>query len=423
MSSMKAKYGGRCGTCDNTFETGDDIIYKNKAILGCPYCSDVKAVEDATDRRDRKGHSADKKTNAEKTLEIRVKVFKIIDQKPDGSWGVALARFDGESPTEAPFKAGQYFSIVGPLGVLQIDTVVTIAGAWTQNPKWGLQFKAVRPAMLAISESDEGLASFLRQCLPNVGPKRATKMIKEFGRPALIKIIKEEPLRLCSIEGITEDRALDMQQRLLDQGGYLEVQLFGAELGLKQSIISRMIETWGVMAKTIILEDPYRLMELERVGFMTADEVAQKLGIAPHDPRRCTAATLHLLQLNSDRGHTWTTIETLMTEEKEEFKKTKLMREHLEQGVVILTQPWVVSRNRVKLFLPSRVTVTGERVYLYEIERAEGSIAEKLLSMLDMTVDMTADVTEMTEATVKDTRPPPEDALTLACIDEMVASI
>lgn len=427
---MRSKYKGKCSTCGSQFNAGAEITFAaGRGVIACPDCDASLAAQDAPGQ-DIGGAS----TNPGST-ELRCRIDKLRFSKPDGSWivadatldlsdGVALGRDDSldssssTSTSSMPTLRNNAFTVVGPLGQIRQGDVVSVIGTWITDPKFGLQFKSSTMASLAVTESEAGLKAFLCRFLPNIGPRRAEEIIREFGgRDSVYRILEHEPATLMTIQGITEERALEIQQAFVDAGGFREVAQFSAELGLTESMTAKMVEKWGTDAKKVVLEDPYQLMGLDRVGFKMADEVAKKLRIAGGDPRRSAAATQYLLECSTDDGHTWTTVDHLMRDVESDLKETGLTREQIEAGIVTLSQPRVIRKKGKEINVPPKVTVGSDgKVYLSSIEQAERVIAEKILKMLglDTVIAVVAvaqpqtnldvsSVTEVTPATSKST--------------------
>ena len=70
----------------------------------------------------------------------------------------------------------------------------------------------------------------------------------------------------------------------------------------------------GNEAISKVSENPYRLaLDINGIGFKTADTIAQKLGISPTSPIRAQAGSRHVLQELSAEGHCAYPYEDLVT--------------------------------------------------------------------------------------------------------------
>ena len=69
----------------------------------------------------------------------------------------------------------------------------------------------------------------------------------------------------------------------------------------------KIFKKYQYQALEIIQENPYRLIDdIEGIGFIKADELAKRLGVASDDPRRIRAALLYVIdQIAIQKGHTY----------------------------------------------------------------------------------------------------------------------
>ena len=75
-------------------------------------------------------------------------------------------------------------------------------------------------------------------------------------------------------------------------------------VGVSTSLAVRIYKTYGDEAIQVVRREPYRLAgDVWGIGFKTADQIAQRLGI-PHDsPQRVKAGLQFALSQASDDGH------------------------------------------------------------------------------------------------------------------------
>lgn len=181
------------------------------------------------------------------------------------------------------------------------------AGAWTNDPKWGRQFKfadmrVCRPSSVA------GLVRYLGSgVIHGIGASLAAALVDRFGLETLAVLDRCEAGLLREVPGIGRVKAGAIVEQWAAKVKYREVSIKLMSLGVSANLCVRIIkhfeqleqEPWaGVMA------DPYCLTELWGVGFKTADAIGRKAGIGRRDPRRLRAACLYALQQARDNeGH------------------------------------------------------------------------------------------------------------------------
>ncbi len=85
--------------------------------------------------------------------------------------------------------------------------------------------------------------------------------------------------------------------------------------GVSTSLAVKIYKQYGDGAVGVLKTDPYRLQrDIYGIGFLTADKIAQAMGI-PHDsPERVAAGVAYVLGQQSDDGHVYTPRPDLLTE-------------------------------------------------------------------------------------------------------------
>ena len=74
--------------------------------------------------------------------------------------------------------------------------------------------------------------------------------------------------------------------------------------GVSTSRAVRIFKTYGQGAIEIVQENPYRLaQDIRGIGFLSADTIAQKIGIAKDSPLRAQAGISYALTEASGQGH------------------------------------------------------------------------------------------------------------------------
>jgi exodeoxyribonuclease V alpha subunit len=165
--------------------------------------------------------------------------------------------------------------------------------------------------------------------------------------------------------------------------------LFLQGVGVSTSLGVRVYKTYRDEAIEVVRREPYRLAgEVWGIGFKTADQLAQRLGI-PHDsPERVKAGLQFALSEASEDGHCY------LPEAELVAKATGLLGvdgglarrclEELvaEEGVVAEPLPAAVS--------PDAAAGTGRAIWLVPFHRAEAALAVGLLRLLQAPVDRLA---------------------------------
>ena len=257
-------------------------------------------------------------------------------------------------------------TVVGHAASISAGEWVQMSGVWVNDRTHGLQFKA---AFLKASAPTtlEGIEKYLGSgMIRGIGPIYAKKLVRAFGE-AVFELIEQEPKRLHEVAGIGPRRAGRIVAGWADQKVIREIMLFLHANGVGTSRAVRIFKTYGQNAVQLISENPYRLArDIRGIGFLTADKVADKLGIEKTAMIRVRAGVSYALAEAMDEGHCGLPIDELsdlsakLIDVPPALIETALALE-LEAGAVVAD------------------TVEGHRcVFLAALHRAEQVIAARL---------------------------------------------
>ena len=124
--------------------------------------------------------------------------------------------------------------------------LVTASGEWANDRAHGLQFRA-RLLKTSAPSSLEGIEKYLGSgMIRGIGPKRAERITLAWA----------------------------------DQKAIREIMVFLHQHGVGTARAVRIFKTYGADAVEVMSENPYRLArDIRGIGFLTADQIAEKLGI------------------------------------------------------------------------------------------------------------------------------------------------
>jgi len=196
-------------------------------------------------------------------------------------------------------------TVVGHLPSLKIGEKLRLWGEWTTHPKYGVQFQ-IHAYEVVVPTTVEGIQAYLSSGLiRGIGLKLAQRLTDHFGTRTL-EIIDQEPERLYEVPGLGPVRVRRIQEAWEEQRAIKDVMLFLKSHGVGTHLAVKIYKAYGKEAIPLLKEDPYRLCEdLFGVGFLTADRLAQRLGLAPDSPKRLRAGIAHTLREALDEGHVY----------------------------------------------------------------------------------------------------------------------
>lgn len=257
-------------------------------------------------------------------------------------------------------------TVVGALAAANAGEWLTAEGRWVQDPQFGPQFRADLLRSTPPT-TREGIEKYLASgMVKGIGPTYASKLVAKFGEK-IFDIIDNYSGRLEEVEGIGAERRRRIKAAWAEQKVIREIMVFLHSNGVGTSRAVRIYKTYGENAIETLRANPYTLaQDIRGIGFRTADQIAQKMGI-PHDSLlRACAGLSHVLLEATGRGHCGLPIALL----KEEAGRMLLVRDSVIDSALerTLSQKELV-----------RETI-GQRdlIYLPALQQAEKGVAARI---------------------------------------------
>lgn len=161
--------------------------------------------------------------------------------------------------------------------------------------------------------TDEGIISFL-SCgiIKGIGEKTARNIvmgystsngfIEGFGSRTL-EVIKNEPLLLVKIRGISSDKAQIIHDSYMENMEYQNVMIFFQKFGVSSAKAMKIYNAYKGTSIAIAEQNPYMFANIRGFGFKSCDEIARKLGIDAHSIFRFESALKSVLETAEMDGH------------------------------------------------------------------------------------------------------------------------
>ncbi|AIL13854.1 recombinase RecD (plasmid) [Candidatus Paracaedimonas acanthamoebae] len=227
-------------------------------------------------------------------------------------------------------KHKEIITVVGHASMISAGEFIQVSGIWINDKNYGPQFKANHFTTMAPT-TEEGIEKYLGSgMIKGIGPVYAKKLVKAFGED-VFNVIESSPERLRTIEGIGQHRMSMITRAWSDQKVIRDIMVFLYQHGISTARAVRIYKTFGADAIGVIQKDPYCLArEIRGIGFKSADQIAQKVGIAKDSPLRALAGISYILLKATDEGHCGLPVKTLISstaqtlEIEEEIIKTAL---------------------------------------------------------------------------------------------------
>ena len=213
------------------------------------------------------------------------------------------------------FSNGEVLTCVGKFPKISEGQRVEIDGTLIKNAKYGEQI-SVQNAKVLPPNNKEGIKKYLSSGLiKGIGPVTADLIVEKFGDTTL-DIIEFNPLKLVEVKGVSETKAMQIAETFKDLREMQNSVMFLQRYDISTNMAVKIYKTYLQNTEEILKTNPYKLVEdVDGIGFLTADKIAQKIGIAKDSPFRFRAGVLYALKQNSEKnGNTYITKQLLIDE-------------------------------------------------------------------------------------------------------------
>jgi exodeoxyribonuclease V alpha subunit len=194
-------------------------------------------------------------------------------------------------------------TVLGSVPSISAGEWLTGRGGWVRDKEHGLQFKA-QILKATPPTTSEGVERYLGGgFVKGVGPVLAKKLVGHFGAEVL-KVIGDTPADLEAVDGIGPKRRERIANAWQEGVQIREIMLFLHSHGVSTGRAVRIFKTYGNLAIQTVQENPYTLAkEIHGIGFATADQIAQSVGIPKDSQNRARAGIDHVLLGATSEGH------------------------------------------------------------------------------------------------------------------------
>ena len=194
-------------------------------------------------------------------------------------------------------------TVLGSAASIQPGEFIQASGRWDNHREHGIQFKTTFLKVMPPSSLD-GIEKYLGSgMIKGIGPHFAKKLVKAFGED-VFDVIESAPERLSELDGIGPKRVERITAGWADQKAIREIMVFLQSHGVGTSRAVRIYKTYGADAIPLVSENPYRLArDIKGIGFLTADQIAEKLGIEKTAMIRARAGISYTLTEAVSEGH------------------------------------------------------------------------------------------------------------------------
>lgn len=265
-------------------------------------------------------------------------------------------------------EAGE-MTCVGTFRYADEGELIEVRGNYISHAVYGEQFDVKEYELKAPTDSVSAERYLASGTIKGIGPAMAKKIVKEFGDDTF-RILEEEPERLSEIKGISEKKAREIAEQVVEKQEFRRVMVFLQNYGIGVTLANKIYARYGLETFKVINENPYLLADdINGIGFKIADEIAAKVGIHTDSDYRIRSGILYVLSASIGEGHVYYPKELLLDKAQELLN---VPREPI----------WIQTMN---LMMDKRLVIKENekevRVYSNIFYNTELSVARRLLDL------------------------------------------
>ncbi len=230
------------------------------------------------------------------SITIEGSVEKIVYVNEENHYTVASVR---------GAKTGRVATIVGVFPSICPGETLRLKGRWINTPKYGEQFKADSYESIAPSTVNAIRKYLASGLIKGIGEKFADRIVDKFGKDTM-DVIEKDINKLSQVEGVGKKRLALIKEAWAEQADIRELMIFLQGCGVGNANAIKIYKEYKEDAIELIKENPYRLaMDITGIGFKTADEIAQKMGLPLNSNIRLEAGVVFLLDEFAGEGNVY----------------------------------------------------------------------------------------------------------------------
>jgi len=193
--------------------------------------------------------------------------------------------------------------VIGSLASVTPGEWLTAEGFWVHNKEHGFELRAQKLRSVPPT-TREGIEKYLGSgMVKGIGPKYAGKLVDHFGEE-IFQIIENFSARLEEVDGIGPGRRRKIKDAWAEQKVIREIMVFLHSHNVSTARAVRIYKTYGEQAIERVRQNPYLLArDIPGIGFKTADEIAQQVGIPRDSILRASAGLEFILTDAMGDGH------------------------------------------------------------------------------------------------------------------------
>ena len=231
-------------------------------------------------------------------------MFKIIIFQSDNFYTVA--KFILHQKDE------KVLTVTGYLNEILEDTLYRLQGCYKEHPRYGMQFEVASYERLMPSDEDSLVRYFSSSLFPGIGKKAAIQIVSHLGSDCIALLKKDESI-INQVSGLSKKQRESILIGLKEDVAFDDTVAFLTQHGMTLRNVIKVQATYEEKAISIIKSNPYQMIiDIDGIGFKTADSIAKNLGFEETHPYRMKAAIVSIMNdITMSSGNTYTSYDEI----------------------------------------------------------------------------------------------------------------
>lgn len=257
------------------------------------------------------------------------------------------------------------FTATGSFHGIEKNIKTDFYGEWVEHPKFGRQFSCGYWEKAKPVNTEDIVSYLSAKTVKGIGKVTAKRIVDAFGVNTW-DVLDNHIERLLEIKGISPKKLKRIKDSWQENSIRRIAFVFLLKYGVSYKLADKIYRTYEEKTITIMSANPYKAADdVKGIGFPTADEIAEKMGIEKNSPLRIESGIKYALDQLAMKGHVFGYREQVVTEA-------------MGKEVLDLQDKNLVSLTLSDMLAKKDLGCEMDCIYLPQLLKAENYCAEKL---------------------------------------------
>lgn len=259
----------------------------------------------------------------------------------------------------------EVFTATGSFHGIEKNVKTDFYGEWVEHPKFGRQFSCGYWEKSKPVNTEDIVSYLSAKTVKGIGKVTAKRIVDAFGVDTW-DILDNNIERLLEIKGISPKKLKRIKDSWQENSIRRIAFVFLLKYGVSYKLADKIYRTYEEKTITIMSANPYKAADdVKGIGFPTADEIAEKMGVEKNSPLRIESGIKYALDQLAMKGHVFGYREQVVTEA-------------MGKEVLDLQDKNLVSLTLSDMLAKKDLGCEMDCIYLPQLLKAENYCAEKL---------------------------------------------